>query len=246
MRPLIGITSNFGMNKEDPEREQSYLLAGYTDAILSAGGMPQPVPVPPEYDATLLDEILARYQGLLFTGGFDLDPRHFGEPSHARTVLMHPRRERFELDLFRRADAIRIPILGSCLGHQLAHVARGGRLIQHIDDLGLSPPIRHHYDNEESAFHDVRIEPGSRLAEIAAKPRTEVASRHHQIVDTAHPGIGLRTVATSADGVIEASEDCDGRFLLTVQWHPEDQLDRPEHLALFTGLVEEARIWQRK
>lgn len=241
MRPVIGVTSNFGLNKEDPQRLQSYLLAGYSDGILATGGIAQPVPVPPEYDNELLDELLARYDGLMFTGGYDLDPRHFGEQPHDRSILLHPRRERFELDLFRAADARRIPLFGICLGHQVAHVARRGRLIQHVDDLRLSPAVRHHLSNDENAFHDVQIKPDSRLARIVGGTRPEVNSRHHQIVDGDHLGAGLGTVATAADGVVEGSEDMDGRFLLTVQWHPEDLLDRAEHLALFAALVEAAR-----
>jgi putative glutamine amidotransferase len=240
MRPIIGITSNFGGNKEDPERSQLYLLAGYTDAVFAAGGLAQPLPVPPEYDDALLDEILVGCDGLMLTGGFDLDPRQFGQSPHPHTQLLHPRRERFELDLFRRADARKIPIFGSCLGHQVVHVARGGRLIQHVDDLNLAPHVRHHCSNEENAFHDVQIEPDSWLARIVGATRIEVASRHHQIVDRLHPGARLRTVAVAADGVVEASEDCGDRFLLTVQWHPEDLLDHREHLALFAALVEQA------
>jgi putative glutamine amidotransferase len=240
MRPLIGVTSSFGSNKETPPREQAHVLAGYTDAIFIAGGLPLCMPVPPHYDDALLDDILSRYAGLMFIGGFDLDPRRFGEEPHPRTQLMHPRRDAFEVHLFRRADARRIPLFGICLGHQLAHVARGGRLIQHIDDLPLTPAVCHHLTTEENAFHDIEIEPESQLAKIVGGTRLEVNSRHHQIVAGTHLGRGLRTVATSADGVVEASEDCDNRFLLTVQWHPEDLLDRPEHLALFAALVEAA------
>jgi putative glutamine amidotransferase len=242
MRPIIGITSNFGSNREQPPRLQSYLLAGFADGVFAAGGLAQPVPVPPEHDDRLLDEILDCYYGLLFTGGFDLDSKSYGARPHPRTHALHPRRERFELDLFRRADARRIPILGICLGHQLAHVARGGALLQHVDDLDLSPAVVHHFSDEENAFHDVAIAAGSRLADLIGVAQLEVNSRHHQTIDPARVGAGLTTVATSADGVVEASEDCDGRFLLTVQWHPEDLLDRREHLALFRGLVDEAGL----
>jgi putative glutamine amidotransferase len=245
MRLVIGITSNFGLNQDDPPRPQSYLLAGYTDAIFTVGGMPQAIPVPPAHDDALLDEILARCDGLMFTGGYDLDARHFGRQPHERSIPLHPRRDAFELDLFRRADAKRVPIFAICLGHQVAHVARGGRLIQHIDDLELSPTVCHHLANDENAFHDVRIEPDSRLARIVGDTRLEVNSRHHQIVDGNHLGAGLRTVAVAADGVVEASEDMDGRFLLSVQWHPEDLLDRPEHLALFAALIPAVRPHRR-
>ena len=245
MRPRIGITSNFAMNTEDPPRPQSYLLAGFTDGVFLAGGLGMPVPVPPAHDDALLDELLAQYDGLIFTGGYDLDPQLYGEAPHARTTPLHPRRCQFEMDLFRRADQARVPMFGICLGHQVAHVARGGRLIQHVDELELTPAICHHTTNEENAWHDVAISPDSRLSGVVGVSQLEVSSRHHQIVDQQHPGLGLKTVATAADGVIEASEDCDGRFLLTVQWHPEDLLDRPPHLNLFAALVEAAGQQQK-
>jgi putative glutamine amidotransferase len=239
MRPIIGITSSFNLNKEATERLQSHLLAGYSDGVYSVGGLPYAIPVPGEPSGDLLDQILSHCDALIFTGGYDLMPDHYSQQPHARVHLMHPRRDRFELEFFHRADARRIPIFGVCLGHQVAHVARGGRLIQHVDDLQLSPAVCHHLPGEANAFHDVRIEPDSRLARIVGGTRLEVNSRHHQIVDHGQPGTGLRTVAVSADGVIEASEDRSDRFLLTVQWHPEDLLDRPEHLNLFAAVVEE-------
>ena len=142
--------------------------------------------------------------------------------------------------LFRRADAARVPMFCICLGLQVAHVARGGRLLQHVDDLSLTPHVTHHLEIDENAFHDVEITPDSHLARIVDASRIEVSSRHHQIIDPAHLGRGLRNVAFAADTVIEASEDFDNRFLLAVQWHPEDLVDRPEHRALFAALVDAA------
>lgn len=241
MRPVIGVSNNFGMNADPAPRPQTYLLADYSDGVFAAGGIALPLPVPPRYDDALLDEILDCCDGVIFSGGYDLDPQHYGEALHPRTQPLHERRDRFEVDLFRRADARRMPILGICLGHQAAHVARGGALVQHVDELGLAPSIVHYLPNEQIAFHEVGIEADSRLAGVMGASRVEVSSRHHQVVAAGRLGAGLRTAATADDGVIEASEDCDGRFLVTVQWHPEDLLDRPEHLALFEALVEEAR-----
>lgn len=240
MRPIIGITSNFGHDAQDPPRPQNYLLAAYTDAVLAAGGLPQILAVPDRYDQPLLDDYVAACHGLLFTGGYDLHPDHYGQALHAEATLLNARRDCFEVDLFRRADAADLPILAICLGHQIAHVTRGGRLIQHVDDLGLEPALTHYLPNEENAFHDVTVEAGSRLAGIVGVDRFEVNSRHHQIVDPDHPGAALQPVALSPDGVLEASEDPDRRFLLTVQWHPEDLIDRPEHLRLFIALVQAA------
>lgn len=240
LRPRIGVTCNFG-NRGEPPRPQSYLLADYTDAIYAAGGLPFPIAPPAQFDDALLDEILANCDGLIFTGGLDLPPSAYGESStHKKTSVLHERRARFDLAFFRRADAARTPTLSICLGHQIAHVARGGALIQHIDDVATTRE-QHHRPDERSAFHGVSIAPQSRLAKIIGRERIEVNSRHHQAAEPSRLGVGLKTVAVSPDGTIEASEDCDGRFLVCVQWHPEELRDRPEHLRLFEALVEECR-----
>jgi gamma-glutamyl-gamma-aminobutyrate hydrolase PuuD len=238
MRPVIAITCGFEPTRDaESPAGRVYLATDYSDAVLAAGGLAQPLPVPPTPDPALIDELLARVDGLLFTGGADLDPQEYGEPAHPKTAAMHPRRQQFELELFRRADAADIPILAICLGFQVAHVARGGRLIQHVDDLALEPPVTHHLSAGQSAFHSVRIEPGSRLADVVGSTEIEVNSRHHQAVDRQRPGHGLRSVGFAPDGLLEASEDRNRRFLLAVQWHPENLIDRPEHLRLFQALV---------
>jgi gamma-glutamyl-gamma-aminobutyrate hydrolase PuuD len=244
MKPVIGITSSFETSGKPP-RSRSYLNAAYTDAIFAAGGVPQPLPVPPHPDTALLDELLARCDALLFTGGPDLDPRHYGQPRHPRTQVLDPRRDNFELEAFRCADQRGLPILAICLGCQVASVARGGCLVQHVDDLPRTPAVVHHHPDGSSAFHDVRIEPDSHLARIVGRTQFEVNSRHHQFVDRAHVGGHLRPVAFAPDGVVEAAEEVGDRFLVAVQWHPEDLIDRPEHLRLFEALVAAARAAHR-
>ena len=245
MRPVIGVTCSFAEDSDDPghaARPRAFVNAAYTDAVFAAGGMPQPVPVPAEPDIALIDEILSRYDGLLFTGGADLDPRHYGQQRHAKTKPMHARRGAFEVDFFRRADAKKIPILSICLGCQITNVARGGCLVQHVDDLPAvaKGKLQHHKPDGCSAFHPVTVEPDSILAKITGKTTFEVNSRHHQAVDKSQFGGSLRATAFAPDGVVEAAEDMEGRFLLAVQWHPEDLIDRPEHLALFKALVDAA------
>lgn len=241
MRPVIGITSDFEVDAtNDPPRALLVSPIDYSDAILAAGGLPQLLPLPAQPDDALLDALLARVDGLLFTGGRDLHPRNYGEPLHPKTRPLHERRDAFDLALFRRADAAHTPILAICLGFQVAHVARGGKLIQHVDDLGLKPPVVHRLPRGPGAFHTVRITPDSRLAAIVGATEIRVNSRHHQAPDADHPGDRLLPVGLAPDGILEASEDMAGRFLLGVQWHPENLIDRPEHLALFRALVSEA------
>ncbi len=241
MRPVIGITANFEYNGLEPSRLQSCLLAQYSDAVVAAGGVPLVLPVPPRHDAAMLDAMLAACDGLLLSGGRDIDPRRYGATEkHARTETLHPLHASFLFDLFARVEGRRTPTLAICLGHQIVHVARGGRLWQHVDDLELTPAIAHHLAIDDDAFHEVSVSPESRLASVLGNLRLETNSRHHQAVDPQHAGRGLRGVAFAPDGVLEASEDMDGRFLLTVQWHPEFLIDRPEQLALFETLVEEA------
>jgi putative glutamine amidotransferase len=239
-RPTIGITSNFGSDKAETPRLQHYLMTAYIDAVFAAGGLPVALPVPASHDGRLLDELLDRCDGLIFTGGLDVPPEAYGAPLHVKTHPLHERRARFELDFFRHADQRRKPIFAVCLGHQVAHVCRGGKLIQHVDDLDVKPAIAHYRAKDLNAFHRVRFEPDSRLAAVLGTTNLETNSRHHQAVDPAHQGAGLRAVAHTADGLVEGSEDMNGRYLLSVQWHPEDLADRPEHLALFAALVAEA------
>jgi putative glutamine amidotransferase len=234
MRPSIGISSNFAV-RGTPPGEQLYLGAGYIDAILAGGGLPLPLPVPAKFDDQLIDELLDKIDGLLMTGGNDLDAQRWGEEMHPRAKRLHSRRERFEVELFRRADARRMPILAVCLGHQVAHVARGGAITQHIEN---TPSLAHYNEDESMTEHAVTVEPSSQLCRLMGTSKLRVNSSHHQIIDPARTGEGLCTSAKAEDGAIEASEDRrDGRFLITIQWHPEKSLDRAEQQALFRSLV---------
>lgn len=237
MRPVIGVTMSFSDEMGSPPRPRAYLNAAYTDAVLAAGGLPMPIPIPREPDPDLIAAMLRRCDGLLFTGGEDLDPRHYGQPKHPQTSVMAARRDAFELPLFKAADASGLPTLCICLGCQIAGVARGGCLIQHVDDLPATPRIVHHMPDFTSAYHPVRVRPESRLARIVGATHFEVNSRHHQVLKPDQTGDGLHAVAFAPDETVEAIEAAGDRFLIAVQWHPEDLIDRQEHFRLFTALV---------
>jgi putative glutamine amidotransferase len=236
-RPVIGVTCSVGPDEESPSAPRTFLNMAYTDAIFAAGGMPQPLPPPADVSESILDEMLSRCDGLLFTGGADVNPRQYGKAAHAKTHVMHDRRDAFDIELFRRADQLDKPILSICLGCQIASVARGGCLIQHVDDMPRKSSIEHHKPGGKSAYHDIEVVPGTRLEKILGCRKMEVNSRHHQVVDEKSLGGRLKAAAFAPDGVVEAAEDPAKRFLIAVQWHPEDLIDRPEHLALFNGLV---------
>jgi putative glutamine amidotransferase len=240
-RPIVGVTCSVDAEGDSSPKPRAYLNMAYTDAVFAAGGLAQPVPIPERADAGLIAELVASYDALLFTGGADVNPHQYGQLPHHKTIAMHERRDAFEVEFFRAADAADKPILSICLGCQIASVARGGCLIQHVDDLPRKTTIEHHKPGHGTAFHDVEITPDSMLAKIVGRTRMEVNSRHHQIVDREQVGGSLKPVAFASDGVVEAVEDPAKRFFLAVQWHPEDMIDRPEQLRLFEALVTAAK-----
>lgn len=237
MRPVIGITMSYEQTPGPAGRERSYLNAAYSDSIYAAGGLPLAIAPPAHADAAVVAEYLDRCHGFLFTGGPDLDPRHYGQERHPKTEVLHPRRDAFDIALFRSVEATRKPVLSICLGCQIAGVARGGCLVQHVDDLRRPDAVEHHMPDYRAAYHDVTIAAGTRLAAIIGRERIEVNSRHHQVLDRSQVGASMRVSAVAPDGVVEAVEDPAHPFLVAVQWHPEDMIDRPEHLALFRALV---------
>ena len=213
--------------------------AAYVQALLAAGGMP--LILSPLVSPSLAARALDGMDGLLLTGGEDLDPAWYGaDPS---PWLNPPSRERdiFELALFAVARQRGLPILGICRGIQLINVGMGGTLFQ---DLPSERPgaINHSPEGSRDArAHRVRLEPGSRAAEALGVPSVLVNSSHHQAIK--HLAPGLRATGWSDDDLIEAVETApDTPWLLAVQWHPEEMhRDRkaPEH-GLFAALVREA------
>jgi putative glutamine amidotransferase len=190
----------------------------YTDALLAAGLVP--VVVPPMSEdgaAAILDSV----RGLVLTGGEDVDPAHFGAPRHPATGPANDLRDRIELALAKEAAARRMPTLAICRGVQVLNVALGGTLVQDIPSE-LATAIEHDAKSARSSrVHPVEIDAASRLSSIVSSRQISTNSFHHQSVDRLAPG--LSTVATSADGVIEAVECADPAWwMVGVQWHPEE------------------------
>lgn len=187
---------------------------------LSAGGVDPNVadPADPEPAGA------ATCDALLLSGGGDLDPARYGQPTRCTLSHPNPGRDRMELDWIHRFREAGKPVFGICRGMQILWVALGGRLIQHVPDVpGLADEP--HGTGNDDVTHGIGWMAGARLAG-ACRSATTVNSHHHQAADPAHPAAGLRIAALSPAGVIEALESVDGPPVSAVQWHPERLLPR--------------------
>lgn len=215
----------------------------YTDAIIAAGLIPLLVP-PMTEDG--VPGILDAVQGLVLTGGEDLDPSHFGEPRHPATGEANDLRDRVELALTREAAARKLPTLAICRGVQVLNVALGGTLVQDIPTQAPSALKHEAKTARNERVHEVDVDAGSRLASVVGDGRIMANSFHHQAVATLADG--LRTVAKSPDGVVEAVE-CDDRgwWAIGVQWHPEELIRTSEDWdrKLFAAFGDAVRSFSR-
>jgi putative glutamine amidotransferase len=189
-------------------------------------------------------KVLAELDGVLLTGGGDVDPVLYGEDRHPLVDDAEPGRDEFELDLARRAMAADLPLLAICRGAQVLNVAAGGTLIQDIPS-GVKTTLSHSVQEPKDAVaHTVRVEPGSQLeralgAIVHDTQTCRVNSRHHQSVGRL--GAGLVSSATADDGIVEAIEREGATFCVGIQWHPENFWRSGEFAPLFAAFVEHAR-----
>ena len=231
-RPLIGI-SGYGEQARWGlwDLPASLIPQDYVDQVDLAGGAPVVLPPVPAAESAI-----SRLDGLIISGGPDIEPARYGEQPGPRTTVVRPGRDAAELAFFRAAVSGGVPVLGICRGMQLMNVALGGTLIQHLPDaVGHE---EHCPTPGAMGVHEVTVgSPGStsRLAEILGEGTRVVPTHHHQGIDRL--GAGLVATAWAADGTVEAVE-LDAPFVLGVQWHPEAG-DDP---ALFVALIEAARL----
>jgi putative glutamine amidotransferase len=241
--PVIGITPSFQeANGNDPSWDRWVLSTTYVDAILTAGG--NPVIIPPGINdvAPLVDPL----DGLLLSGGGDIEPRRFGDATvHPTTYGVLPVRDNLELGLVAFALERDMPVLGICRGIQLLNVAFGGTLVQDIADE-WPQPLQHQQHRlgrgRDDVAHSVEILAGSRVAMMYGAGTLDFNSFHHQAIRD--PGHGIQVVAKAPDGIVEGIEAPEYSFVVGVQWHPEMLFQRfSQHTAPFQALVEAAQSY---
>lgn len=231
-KPLIGMNADFhpARKEEDP---RSSIHAGYYDSVVAAGGVP--IVLPPLTDADDLARILDSLDGLVLTGGGDLDPKRLGMMPHPAVRPLPARREDSDRLLCQLALDRRMPLLGVSLGMQLLNVLCGGTLHLHIpEDLPRSLP---HFDPLGGPHrHALLIEPDTRVERIYGGGEIRVNSAHHQAVRTVAKG--FRVSATAPDGIIEAIEwESDDWFCVGIQWHPHSDTASALDLQVFEEFV---------
>ncbi len=239
MPPVIGITTRPRKVKSSVGVSDAHSLQRtYSDGVLRAGGTPVLLaPVPDTHIGRILDRI----DGLVLTGGGDVDPSRYGGQLHDAIYGIDSDRDEFEIELVREAAARRMPTFAICRGLQVVNVALGGTLIEDIpSEVGSAD----HSVKGQAVFNGhqhVRLDPTCLLARVINDVAVGVNSTHHQAVRD--PGSGLRAVGWANDGVIEVIEHEDeGWRLLAVQWHPEylDAADDPSSRAMFKSLIKAA------
>jgi Predicted glutamine amidotransferases len=244
MKPLIGITTYYVRDREIignrlrglPGQDMMMSTMDYSRCIEEAGGIPVAIPV--IESESYMNDLIARLEGILFTGGSDIDPTRYNSPFQRGLGMIVPERDNFELKLLDNALKQNKPILGICRGFQLLNVYCGGTLYQDIghanitevEHVGLMAPKEH-------PTHKVWLQKGSRVYNAYQQEEVFVNSFHHQTIEK----LGENLIATgkSPDGLIEALEHKNYDFVVGVQWHPEMMSDvYPEQLTLFKALID--------
>lgn len=237
-RPIIGIATDY-LPETKFAPAQIRLDAGYVDAILAAGGLPMLLPSFVPIDKQGINEInawLDIVDGVIISGGKDLDPKRQGLPTHPRVEKMDARREEHDRRLFTEVQKRRMPLLGIGVGMQLINVALGGTLYLHLPEE-MPKAMPHRDEPGEPHRHLVLIETNTFMYEIYGDCELRVNSDHHQAVQDV--GEGLQVGAKSPDGVIEGIEYIDRSwFCIGVQWHPEGETATALDMQLFDAFLQ--------
>ena len=234
--PVIGLTTYLEQAKQGVwDVRAAFLPQQYFDAVTASGGIAVLLPPQPAREA-VADAVLEGLDGLILTGGLDVQPELYGAQRHPLTDPSRPDRDAWELALFRGAEKRRMPVLAICRGLQLVNVARGGTLHQHLPEaIGTG---RHRIGGGVFATNTVDVEAGTALASLVGDGALEVHSYHHQGVDQL--GEGLRVTARDDSDLVQAVESTGDGYVVGVQWHPEQNV---EDRRLFAGIVDQAAVY---
>ena len=247
MRPLIAVTA---ANTPDSRGfDRASLNMSYLRAIEGAGGVP--VVLSPGMESSDLAGALERCSGLVLTGGGDVDPARYGEERHPAVIGVSEARDAMEFEALTLAEERSMPVLAICRGMQVLNVWAGGALIQDIPSAIRGACAHSVQQPREAAAHQVVLDGGCRAIAILGAAQVGVNSRHHQALDPLRLGERIVVTGRAPDGVIEVVEQPGERFVLGIQWHPEDMAGaledsegRSHARALFRAFVEAARAYQ--
>ena len=215
MKPIIGIFPSY-----NEENKQIFLNQSYFDAIIESGGIP--VALPLLQDEKIISETVKRFDGIILSGGSDIDPKHYNQTNSGKSLEINSFRDESEEKIVRVLIESDIPVLGICRGMQALNVFCGGSLIQDIpSEHGFS--VIHRLDKPEIAFHSINVEKSSPLSDSMGFGTHTINSYHHQAVKNIAPDFSV--CAVSEDGIIESIYHKNKKFILGVQWHPERDRD---------------------
>ena len=234
MKPVIGLTSYRQRGQTGVwDTQMAMLPAFYLEGVTRAGGLAVILP-PQQVDSQDASRLLDGLDGLIITGGRDVEASRYGAIAHEKAEKPDLLRDLLEDELITAAINLKLPFLGICRGAQMLNVNRGGKLIQHLPDV--VGDNRYLQGDGNFAHMQMKVLEGSLLSSIVGKQVENAALYHHQAIE--EPGEGLQVVAYSPDGIVQAIEVEGHPFGLAVQWHPEQTLD---DLRLFEALIAAAK-----
>lgn len=234
-RVVIGLTTEVLAPPWYDGRERYQLFTDYSQCLRQAGAVP--LLIPGDTPAADLDLLLDRVDGIVATGGDDMDLRRMGGPAPTPECKPVPESQQtMNLELLQRVVDRDMPLLAVCFGMQILGLLHGSGFVQHLDE---------HEEHTKGVQHSVQLQPDCQLAQIIGAPQLEVPSFHHQaLVDV--PANRLQTTGTAEDGTIEAVEVAGRSFAIGVQWHPERAPDSVESRALFSRFVAAAEAYRKR
>ena len=239
-KPLIGLTTS---RMPNPYKLPAYgINRPYVQAVTNAGGLPVLIPLDLTNDD--LDVLLSRLDGIIFTGGADIDPRRYGNLPHPKVEGIDAARDQLEIHLAQAAARSSLPFFGICRGCQVINVALGGTLYEHLpDQLKGALPHDNHDKSRHTLVHRVKVKAGSQLSKLLGS-QARVNSLHHQGIRRLADELDATALAT--DGLQEAFELPGHPFGMAVQWHPEELQEHAEMRNLFSAFVQACLVYSQR